>query len=86
MTPAKVLLELLIMQKLTSRLEPSLGRDWLTLALNRACQDAMEAVTSTGAGLGCVSDVLWDIANLISGEIGLLATDLHMALNCEEDT
>ncbi len=85
MTPGKVLLELLMMQKLTSRLEPSIARDWLTLTLNRACVDAVEAISSPGAGLGCVSDVLWDIANLVSGELGLLATDLHTALNCEED-
>jgi hypothetical protein len=86
MTPAQVLLELLMLQKLASRLEPSVERDWLSLALNRACSEVMNAVTSPGAGLGCTSEVLWDISNLISGEIGLVATDLHMALNCDDDS
>ena len=85
MTPAAVLLELLKLQRLTSELEPSVARDWLMLALNRACADVMDAVTTPGVGLGCTSDVLWDIANLISGEIGLAATDLHMALNSDEE-
>lgn len=85
MTPATVLLELLMLQKLASQLEPSIARDWLMLALNRACADVMDAVTTPGVGFGCTSDVLWDIANLISGEIGLTATDLHLSLNSEDE-
>lgn len=84
-TPSDVLLHLLRMQLAVRDMEDSVAKSWCRMALNRACADALTAVGDPAAGLGCVSEVLGDVMDLVGGELGEVAALMFVCLNNEEN-
>lgn len=85
LTPSAVLLHLLRMQIFVKSMEEGVAKSWCAMALNRACGDALNAVADPGLGLGCVSEVLGDVMELVGGELGAFAESMYVTLNSGEN-